>query len=264
MSRYFCRAFFVAILVALALTNTATANLIANGDFETLGAGGADVFANWTEYSNGALAESVVVIGGDYSAELVRGSGSYLQQAPTVSLADFWFEMDFAVFPRTSNRTLNVLLYYGPGQSTQMINLRVGDNNQLQAYNGSSFQPIGTLTAETTVDSGGDGLWTDETPTTNHLKIVGHFSDSTPSYDITLDNGVTTDTVTGITFFQGTIPGGSTTAVNLIRLQSSSSDSNWLADNVAFIVPEPGMLAMLGTVLLGLLLAGRCRRRRRA
>ncbi len=264
MSRYFCRTFFFAVLAVLGLINTATANLIANGNFETLGSGGADVFANWAEGGSGALAESVVVIGGDYSAEIVRGSNSYLQQAPAVNLADFWFEMDFAVFPRTSNRTLNVLLYYGPSQYSEMINLRVGENNRLQAYNGSSFQPIGALTAGTTDDSGSDLSWTDETPVTNHLKLVGHFGDSTPSYDITLANGQTTDTVTGITYFQGAAPGGSATAVNLIRLQTSSSDSNWLADNVVFIVPEPGISAMLGALLPGLLLAGRCRRKRRA
>lgn len=56
-------------------TNTAV-ELLGNGDFETAGAGGADVFDDWTETaSDGAIAdEGVDVHGGSHAAKLTAGA----------------------------------------------------------------------------------------------------------------------------------------------------------------------------------------------
>ena len=52
-------------------------NLLANGDFETAGGGGADVFGSWVETaSDGAIAsEGTIIRNGAHSAKLTAGAG---------------------------------------------------------------------------------------------------------------------------------------------------------------------------------------------
>ncbi len=72
-------------------------------------------------------------------------------------------------------------------------------------------------------------------------------------------NGVT---VTGLSYFQGTAPGGTNDSVAMVRLRSAGSDSNWLANNVTLAaVPEPSTFVLFASsIVLGLALLGARRR----
>ncbi len=246
------------------LALVAQASLISNGDFETVTSTGSPAsFAGWNGVGQKADASTFPsVISGTYSAELRKSSTtSYLQQTFSGARSDFAFDMDFAVFPAADsnpNRTMNVLLYYRESPSSNMVNMRIGADNQLSVVGNNSWQNIGSLTAIPTIDTGISGVWDGETPTINHLTILGHFNGSSPYYDVTL-NG---QTVTDLEFFQGPVPSGTDNFVRTVRLQSGYSDSNWLADNVTIAaVPEPTLLvSWLGLVGVGLL--GWMRRRR--
>jgi len=192
---------FWMIVGACVLAAPAQASLIQNGNFEQVSG---STFTGWTYMGTGASVENSSVISGTYSAEIVGPipTGSGLIQSFTEQLSSFVFECDFAVFPVTSNRSMNILLYYHPTDN-RMINLRVGPNNILQAYNGSAWQNLGSLTALTTADTGTPGVWDGETPKVNHLMVLGYLSPTGgSSYDVIL-NGVA---VSGVSHFQGGAP----------------------------------------------------------
>ena len=123
---------------ACVLAGPAQASLIQNGDFESVTN---NKFDSWTYQGSGAYVESYEVISGFHSAGILSKGGessSYIYQSPSEAISAFVFECDFAVFsvPENGNRNLNVLLFYHP---SEMINLRVGPNNILQAYGGSGW-----------------------------------------------------------------------------------------------------------------------------
>ncbi len=83
--------------------SSAQTNLCLNPGFETAGGGGADVFANWTEYaSNGTIIrDGTTPHGGSYSAKLTQGSAlsTYIEQTIVLSpyygyTVEFWTRGD--------------------------------------------------------------------------------------------------------------------------------------------------------------------------
>ncbi|MDY0170336.1 MAG: hypothetical protein RBS80_27575 [Thermoguttaceae bacterium] len=225
----------------------APAGLIANGNFESV-SGDPLKFDGWT-YDDATRftvqsRPGGSVISGNYSAEIVRGNVHNLYQTPSEAVSSFIFNMDFAVFPNTGDRTMNTQLWWAAGGASDIaVQLRVGSDNRLQAYDGGAWRNIGTLAADTTVDTGTPNVWNGEEPVVNHLSIVGHFGATAPYYDVTLN----ANTVSNLQFFQSTVPAGAT--VGPIRFQANNGASNWLVDNVSF-VPEPSGAAMLGALVL--------------
>lgn len=228
--------------------------LISNGNFETA-SGDPLTFTGWTYNGTAAIVQTDSVISGSRSAEIVRGGGRYLQQQATEAMATFSFEMDFAVFPVTGEqRSMNLLLKEGTSGANRAMNFRVKGGGQLQVHDGSTWQAIGSLTANVTTDTNALLEWNGEEPVANHLKIVGYLSDpNNRYYNVTLNGSSVNDLQW---FSQGLSPA----TISYIQLNGASSASNWLVDNVSFTIPEPSSAAMLGVVLL---LAAAPRRRRR-
>jgi hypothetical protein len=233
----------VAFLVVALRSAALLAGLIANGGFQSLVDGRPE---HWTCQPDAVRIQSASVISGDHSAEIVRPRGNNLFQAPGKAVSSFEFRMDFAVFSLTGDgdRTMNVLLYSGPGASRIAVNMRVGGGNRLQAHDGSAWQNIGNLTALPTADAGAEGVWDGEQPVVNRLTIVGHLAAQVPYYDVTLNS----QTVKHVRLFQQSFPDGAT--VGRVQLQSLNAASNWLADNLSLVpgpepeeLPSPNLLA---------------------
>jgi hypothetical protein len=241
---YWIVAVAILSLCVAAPASAASINLV-NGDFETVSGG---AFTGW---SMSPSVQSASVISGTYSAECKReGSGSGMDALQDLAFApDCTFSADFACFPTSSNdnRTFSLHFLYGGGASSA-TNFRVVGNGVFQIYNGSSYQTISGLTAQTTVDAGGDLAWNGETPVVNHIEIATHYSAATPSYDVTL-NGAK---VSGITWFQNNSPNASYTTTR-VTLAGDACVSNFLADNMSITtVPEPSTLVLSIVGLVGL------------
>lgn len=229
----------------LFVTQPVRAELIANGDFEAV-SGDPLRFTGWTYSGSGALLEQASAISGQYSAELVAGNHYIGQDFKPLSY--FNLGMDFAVFPVGNNRTMHLQLYNG---STITVQMRVGDGNKLQAYDGSAWLDVPGLSAvKTTTDTGAQNVWDGEEPDVNSLRIVGYLDTPTPHYNVTLND----EMVSGVTIIRSLQP-----HINRMRLAGISANSNWLVDNVS-LVPEPGTVVLLAFGLLSVLAVGRRKR----
>ena len=234
--------FVVLVLSVASEAVAAPAGLIANGDFQLVADGKP---SDWTSQPGRVRLQDASVISGEYSAEIVGPHGSSMHQMIREAVSSFVFKMDFAAFHvAEGDRSMNVVLYCGPGASSIAINMRVGRGNRLQAHDGSSWHDIGSLTAKTTRDAGTPGVWDGESPVVNQLTIVGHLVAKVPYYDVTL-NG---DTVKFVRMFQQALPAGA--ALSRVQLQAFNSAGNWLADNLSLTpgpapeeVPMPKLLA---------------------
>ncbi len=236
------------VLLVLPALNAAAADLLANGNFAATAEGG---FERWTTRAGRVRVQDASVIAGDRSAEIVGPHSDSLHQTPADAVSSFVFRMDFAVFEIASggDRTMNVLLYCGPGASSIAVNMRVGGGNRLQAFDGTAWRNIGNLTARTTADTGEPGVWDGEPPGVNRLELVGHLDADIPYYDVTL-NG---NTVKHVRFFQQSLPAAA--VVGRVQLQALNSQGNWLADNVS-LAPGPEPEALTPVDLLGEFLEG--------
>jgi len=237
-------------LLAALPTFTAGANLVSNGDFETVDG---EVFSDWDASPS---VESASVISGTYSAELqgtniptgVDALQNSVEYAP-----DCTFSVDFACFATSSNtaRSFNLALVARPATGTPAagwtaINFRVVEAGTFQVYNGTTaYESVG-LTAVTTEDANGDKIWDGETPEVNHLEIVTHYSDATPTYDVTL-NGTT---ISGFTGFQYNNPAGKVFDYSRIHFMRSDSESDYLIDNMSMVCKDimPGDANLDGKV----------------
>ena len=216
------------------------AELVSNGDFEIVEEG---VFTDW---SSSPSVQDLSVISGAYSAELQGNSiPTGVDGVQTVTYApDCTLSVDFACFPtpNDSSRSFNLSLVAKDGIlmgnpiGWAAINFRVVESGIFQVYNGSTaYETVEGLQAVTTVDAGGDGIWSGETPEVNHLAITTHYGDASPSYDVTL-NGVT---VSGFTGFQYNSPTDIVCDYTTINFMRGGSVSNYLIDNVSLIDNSP-------------------------
>ncbi|MFO7906127.1 MAG: hypothetical protein ACQESR_18455 [Planctomycetota bacterium] len=235
-------ALVASILLALSADMPVAADLIANGNFASTAEGKLD---HWTHQAGRVRVPVASAISGESSAEIVGPHGNNLYQTPADAVSSFVFQMDFAVFDVAGgDRTMNVLLYCGPGANSIAVNLRVGGGNRLQAFDGGAWRDIGTLTARTTADTGEQGVWDGEAPVVNRLEMVGHLAAKTPYYNVML-NG---ETGNYVRLFQQPLPSGAT--VGRIQLQALNAPGNWLADTVSLTpgpapeeIPSPKLLA---------------------
>jgi len=235
--------FLVPALFVLQAGGTYAAGLIANGNFQSVSEQGPD---GWTGPAGRIRLQDSSVISGDYSVEVLRPYNNSLYQAPSEPVSSFVFQMDFAVFGMVAggDRTMNILLYCGPGARSIAINMRVGGGDRLQAHDGTGWRNIGNLTAATTNDTGTKATWDGEQPVVNRLTIAGHLGAEVPYYNVTLND----ETVKHVRLLQQAVPAGA--VVGRVQLQAYNAPSNWLADNISLVpgpapeeIPSPKLLA---------------------
>ena len=236
------RNFFMAVAAILSLFVVspvlAETELVSNGDFELVEEN------SFTDWNSSPSVQSFSVISGTYSAELQGNTiPTGVDGRQDVEYTpDYTFSVDFACFPTPSDtaRSFNLsLVAKEEGSSTTgwaAINFRVVESGIFQVYDGTTaYQTVDGLTAVTTTDMGGDGIWAGETPEVNHLEVTTHYSDASPYYDVTL-NGVT---ATGFTWFQYNSPVDMDFASTMVNFMRGGSVSNYLIDNVSMIDNAP-------------------------
>ncbi|MBI1368712.1 MAG: hypothetical protein GC162_08690 [Planctomycetes bacterium] len=239
----------IVLIIALNLgAAAAQASLIQNGDFES-----SPNLTNWTvEPNSGAITTTSVISGAKSLIINDTNAGAGVSQSFT-GQAEVVIKADFAVFASTVEgaRTFNMTLR--APDNTLRMNLRVvldNGNQALQAYNGSAFVNLGSLTANTTVDVGDDHLWSAaESIVINTLVVHAHMAPSGSNYDVTLNN----QTVTGLSLFQFN-PTTTNFKIGNVRFQNfSTTDSPYLVDNVSVnVIPTPAALPA-GLAMMGLL-----------
>lgn len=227
---------------------SAGAAVITNGDFEQTNPEATNKFQGWTQQAsdntdNGSVASihqpGLGPDGGDNAARLHKYTGGVFFQ--TVDLGSSWqVELDVAVVG--NGRLFQMFL---PHEGTgQRINLII-QNQDVQVYDGAAFQ--------TAVSGGIDVSSSDDSLLVNHIKIVGDYSGTEPSYTVSVTDseGVTRDSQS-LTAWQGGAPQQGA-VVNSVRFETTglNDSASPIIDNVA--IPEPGAAAM-GAGLAGLLL----------
>ncbi|MCP4644085.1 MAG: hypothetical protein GY851_26820 [bacterium] len=220
--------------------SSVASELIANGDFEEVGA---EAFDSWTSTPGPEVACTSVaptVIEGKSSARLAAGSGTLLQTVGADGVLHFAMELDFAVLDTTSTgvRSLGVVTYSTEGVthsgSDNIDSIRVfttaANRHQIQIYDKGGFKNTG-LFAMATPDIEGDLRFDDgETPVVNHLKIVGtEYGTPYQAVTLTLTCGEATESHTRRLCYVGT-----NEAVKQIGLYSAGSAADFLVDNVSF------------------------------
>lgn len=273
-----CRALPSLLAIALMAVPGAihAQNQVSNGDFETVNAGAEPkvTFPNWLEFSGdssttvkneSALAETISILSGLTSAELVAGTtpGGAIRQSLTLAPTNYQIDLLFASLTpaggaAASDRFFSMLVKHGAVTSVDQINLRMITSGQIQVFDGTAFQNVGTLTGLFTTDTGTLGAFDGETPIVNTLRIVGDYNttDGTPTvnYAITL-NGTT---VSNLSFFQGAAGASANNGLDAVAFSGALSAKNFLVDSVS-VVPEPSAAVLL--LGAGLVVPGLRRRR---
>lgn len=235
------------------------AELITNGDFESIDAG---KFTGWT-YSNSsgtaAVSTAPTVIEGTSSARVLYGAtnGGFLDQTVSAAgLSDFQIELDFAVL----NVTTSGLRTLGMRSNDDVANVCVyytASGAQLYFYTGSSFVPT-PLFVSATADLGtARSFANNESPVTNHLKLVGRdYGTSSATLTVTLAGGAVNGTYTA------TSTPSKTKTLSTFGFFGVYRDAEFLVDNVSVkAIPEPSALAMIAGGLCMLLACARRRKR---
>lgn len=253
------------LLPFVMMTGLSRAAVLSNGDFEISGAGN-PTFTGWSELTNDAatdLKSTAAIIGGatisgSGSMEMVAlaANGGAVRQSIPTAMTQFTVSLDFAsLSPETAadvnTRYFSMQLKHGISTSTTQINLRVAKSGQLQAYDGANWQAIGSLAAVFSTDTGTLGSWGGETVVVNSLTVIADYS-GTPSYSVNL-NGTT---VSGLTYFQGGVPGTGSNTLTNISFNGVTSAKNFLVDNVV-VIPEPATSGVLAAASLSVFLRRR-------
>ncbi|WAC18050.1 PEP-CTERM sorting domain-containing protein [Luteolibacter sp. SL250] len=255
----------LSLTAAAMMIGTCHAAVLVNGDFEISGAGN-PTFTGWNEVSNDTAVDSKgssAIIGGAHlsgttSVEMVAlaANGGAIRQTVPTALSQFTVSLDFAALSPdaaadVSTRYFSMQLKHGAVTSVTQINLRVAKSGQLQAYDGASWQAVGSLVAAFSVDTGTAGAWGGETVVTNSLTITGDYTGA-PTYSVNL-NGTT---VSGLNYFQGGAPATGTNTLNSVSFYGGAAAKNFLVDNVA-VVPEPATGCLVSAAGLGLFIRRR-------
>lgn len=248
-----------AVALVLLTVSPVRANLITNGDFETVG--GDNTFTGWSDWpvtTNlcpfGVQTASLFTGGQAHSAEVVKGTNSADKtkdgaQNYTTDVSDVVFSLDFAVLT-TSGKTARLSLAFANQSGYSAIDMDTS-NTAFRVLNGNTWGAVSGLAIVGTSDVSTYGIWNGEAPTKNHLVVTTHFDQAVPSYDIEL-NGVT---VEGLTAFGGVAPTNVADGLSgYVMLSGAGVARNWLVDNVSVTpIPEPSVLSLLTTGLIGLL-----------
>ncbi len=277
------RLFGMFVMLSLAMciiapSNSARAalatNLIVNGDFEDVsnswGTGSGENPPDWpphtgtykpfAEQQTGALA-----IGGSGTSAYVGNTPKSKSMRQLVDPEPFWhFDVDFASNdPGSAERSLNLQLHHGATGSSHYMMLKVEGNGSgagdLWAY-GRDYSVGPGEAWRKVLDEAVIFSDVDTDPGVHHLQVIGHYDDSTPTYDVLLTDSLgVTHSASGLRIWRTSQPtsGNSITAV---QFQASLSEADQLIDNVMVTqVPEPSALLLLCLGAFGLI----CGRRRR-
>lgn len=234
----------ITVSLVAAAGSPVRAELIANGDFETVTAG---TFDSWNSTPSSEVASASTapsVIGGTRSARLLAHGGILLQAVSTDGIRNFAVEIDFAVLDTASIdvRSFGVVTYSTAdvehSGSDNIDSIRVyttgANRHEIQIYDKGGFRNTG-LFVKATADIGGDLRFDDgETPVVNHLKIVGTgYGSAIQAVTITLAGGEVSGSHTRRLCFVGT-----NAAVKEIGLYSAGSAADYLVDNLS-LQPQP-------------------------
>jgi len=111
-------------------TLTFGATKISNGGFETPGAGGADIWANWAETAgDGALADEIVIFqAGAHSAKITAGASSntYVRQTTAAVTASTLYRLSW--YDYAANSEALRFLVYDVSNAADIIALTTGSN----------------------------------------------------------------------------------------------------------------------------------------
>ncbi|MBN2295993.1 MAG: hypothetical protein JXM70_26410 [Pirellulales bacterium] len=227
------------------------ADLVINGDFESVTGG---TFDSWTYGSAGSATDyNTAPLAGSHTANVVAGDNAIWQQVSLDGLTDFSWELDYASLPFSSgSRSLHVTTYKTDPSDLfngNVDSIRLTSTGELQYHNGAGWVNTGLL-SNLTPDTGTLLVFDGETPVLNHLKFVASGYGS-PEQVISL-------TLNGSTY---TSPAGQTSVMNAAPeyfvLLGLLSASDYLVDNVTFVVPEPSVLMILVAGGLSLLACSR-------
>src|ERR1035437_5084264 len=183
------------VCFGLSFSAMAATQFVLNGNFETLGTGPfTNTFASWNNPAGTPITNEVstapLAISGSYSALISGHYNSFTQVVGATNLNSDWeFDLDFACSApgNTTGRTFDLQL--DNSGTVGYVRCRVidSDNNGV-----GELQLIGT--AWTTIFANAVTYSANDTSSAslkvNHLKIVGHYTNSTPTFDFYLTNAL--------------------------------------------------------------------------
>lgn len=246
---------WVVTVILVLISGGARAEFVTNGNFEdTTGwgsVGSTDFPPGWQSHVSkpnpAAQQGGGNQIAGTTSAFIPSGGGDRrMANVLTSPIGPDWeFNVDFACEDPTGggNRTLDIALnslflrVVGGG----IVGVPAGT---VQAFSGT-WQTIPGLEGAVTFDSD-----VQVAPTVHHMKMVTHFGNGTPSYDITISREGESDKVAnGVTLFNGAPPSASFRLSTIVFHNSQGSAGDYVIDNVS-VVPEPSAIALISIAVV--------------
>ncbi len=253
------------------------ANAIANGDFDSWSGSPSEPTGWSVGGSNQFIYQTTGLNGSDTGAWLEGGQGTSgdrtnLTQSVLDISADWVCDLFFAMTDPDTGSTADErgfhMVLWTPSKAA--IILRATEDNDLQIYDGSAYQTVFADAIDFSVDSNGDRDFDDTGDTLNeyHLRLIGHFNDVVPNYDIMLSSANEFSfqlADLGLTYYNSTDPvQGEGISSFDFQAWLNSSNGHAVVDQVRLVsvvpVPEPSS-AVIPLAWLATLLAVRRRKR---